>query len=249
MSHSKANACLGGVLIALMVAYPLFPARSQVESTFSSRAQGLKGTLPTIKVWSGSGVNLSFIPTGETITKVWIDDPSKVTLDFDRPLCGGGQGRCQPGAGPKIIHLRRVYGIKFPNLPQAKTTLLSVVTQNRTGQEKLNLFRVAIASGTPQYSAFLVYPDSQGKPTLQVGDRIVPLTTITSGMRIAESRRILMPNLKVKVLNFMALANNGIPVTQAAQQAGVSMAVITKLAEMGQSNNRLPSDFSPSNVF
>jgi hypothetical protein len=240
------------VLLAASVVLPFAvptALRAQVDSTFSSRAQGLNGPLPTIKVWSGSGVNLSFIPTGETIVKVWLDDPSKVTLDFDSPLCGSGsgQGNCKGGSGATVVHLRQIYGIKFPNLPQTKATLLSVITQDSGGQRKLNQFRVVMASGAPKYAAFLVYPDTKKAPTLQVRDRIVPLTIVEGGLRKAESQRLLTPALRGKVLNFLALAQNGVPVTVAAQQAGVSMALVTKLADMGQ-QNQFPDALSPSNA-
>ena len=223
-------------------------AQSQIESTFSSRAQGLNGDIPTIKVWPGAGVNLNFIPTGEKISKVWLDDPSKVTIDFDSPLCSGDS--CEPGVGATVIHLRRIQGVKFPNLMQGKNTLLSVITQDGQGQRKLNQFRLVMASGSPEYSAFQIYPDTKETPTLQVRDRIVPLTTVEIGMRDAESDFLLNPSLKAKLLNFMALAQNGVPVTVAAQQAGVSMALVTKLAQMGQQNQDLlrTNSMSPANL-
>ena len=244
------------LLPGLLAFSTLFPisliapsAQAQVESTFSSQAQGLKGAIPTIKVWPGSGVNLSFIPTNETIAKVWLDDPSKVTIDFDSPLCSGNGSGCESGAGATVIHLRRIQGVKFPHLMQGKTTLLSVITQDRQGQRKLNQFRLVMASGSPQYSAFQVYPDTKEAPTLQVRDRILPLNIVEVGMRDAESKLLLNPDLKAKLLNFMALAQNGVPVTVAAQQSGVSMALVTKLAQMGQQNQELrrPDPMSPSN--
>jgi hypothetical protein len=139
-------------------------AGSPVQKVLSSDAQGLNGKLSTISVWSGAGANLSFIPIGETVKNVWLDDPSQIVLNFDGPMCMQADQRtgdnCQ-GSAARIVHLKRIHAIDFPDLPQTNSTLLSVVTQTSTGEEKLYLFRIAYGKGTPEYHAVAIYPDAQ----------------------------------------------------------------------------------------
>jgi hypothetical protein len=255
------------ISIALLCQLPSgVQAQLGIKSTFSSRAQGLNGSqLPSLSVWPGSGTNLSFIPTGEFIKKVWLDNPSPITVDFDSPLCstqqgaggGFGSGSCADSTA-MIVHLRRTVGINFPNLPQTYVTLLTVVTEKQ-GQRKMYQFRVFLGHGSPEYAALVVYPDSTGAPTLEINDgRRVQLDKVGLGLQVASSKGLLGANannqsLRAKVQNFLALARNGLAIPDAAQQAGVSMGLITKLAELGtesqfggpNTNIPVPAPISP----
>ncbi|PMB13773.1 hypothetical protein CI592_00505, partial [Fischerella thermalis CCMEE 5328] len=73
--------------VILMIAGRALANNAVLRSMFSCQAQGLGGVIPTINVWFQQGTNLSFIPAGETIKKVWLNDPSQVTMDFDGPMC------------------------------------------------------------------------------------------------------------------------------------------------------------------
>ena len=163
-----------------------------VRSVFSSQAQGLKGgSAPNITVWPGTGMNISFIPVNENILKVWLDDPSRITVDFDRPLCDAvtgsptsGDSCSEPSA--QVVHLRQVRGITFPNLPTASSTLLSVVTVDQRRQRRLYHFYVDTASGAPEYSALIVTPDEGIRDTSQLtirGGRKVDIETVSVGLR------------------------------------------------------------------
>ena len=146
-----------------------FANNAVLRSIFSCQAQGLGGAIPTIKVWYQNGTNLSFIPAGEVIKKVWLDDPSQVTLDFDGPMCVhfGGQGDsnsfnegdCENSAA-SVIHMRRIEKLDIPGLPPQNNakTLLTVVTEGR-GRRKLYTFRVIYGEGMPEYNTLAVFPD------------------------------------------------------------------------------------------
>ncbi len=134
-----------------------------LRSIFSCQAQGLGGAIPTIKVWFKQGTNLSFIPAGETIRKVWLDDPSQVTLDFDGPMClqfgqtNANNSNCDNSAA-NVIHLRRIKQLNIPGLPRTNKTLLTVVTE-KGNQKKLYAFRVLYGSGNPEYNTLAVFAD------------------------------------------------------------------------------------------
>lgn len=129
---------------------------------FSSQAQGTNGTLVPLEVGVGHGLNVNFIPTGETITKVWIDDSSRVGASFDGNLCertSSQQAQCED-AGATVIHLRQTELIKIPDLPRSKSgsTLLSAVAQGVDGR-KLYQFSVSPISKKPACSSITIVPD------------------------------------------------------------------------------------------
>jgi hypothetical protein len=129
---------------------------------FSSQAQGTNGTLVPLEVASGHGLNINFIPTGETITKVWIDDSSKVGVSFDGNLCqwkNSQQAQCKSSL-VTVIHLRQTELIKIPDLPRSKSgsTLLSAVASGADGR-KLYQFTVSPISKSPACSSITIVPD------------------------------------------------------------------------------------------
>ncbi|HIK03309.1 MAG TPA: hypothetical protein IGS40_01120 [Trichormus sp. M33_DOE_039] len=132
-----------------------------LRSIFSCQAQGLGGVVPTITVWYQQGTNLSFISAGETIRKVWLNDPSQVTLDFDGPMCmqfgQDNSGDCK-NSGANVIQLRRIAKLKIPGLPKTNNTLLTVITEAQ-GQPKLYTFRVLYGDDAPEYHTLAVFAD------------------------------------------------------------------------------------------
>lgn len=139
-----------------------------LRSIFSCQAQGLGGLIPTIDVSYQQGTNLSFIPAGEVIKKVWLNDPSQVTMDFDGPVCmqfgskpDNSAGDCKNSAA-NVIQLRRIKKLDIPGLPTTSNTLLTVVTEAQ-GKNKLYTFRVMYGTDNPEYHTLAVFPDPSGK--------------------------------------------------------------------------------------
>lgn len=152
----------------------VFANNAVLRSIFSCQAQGLGGAVPTIKVWYQQGTNLSFIPAGETIKKVWLDDPSQVTLDFDGPMCvqfgqNANTGDCENSAA-SVIHLKRIKKLDIPGLPHTDNTLLTVITESQS-QKRLYTFRVLYQENNPEYNTLAVFadpPDSRKNPCVRV---------------------------------------------------------------------------------
>ncbi|MGH1396110.1 MAG: hypothetical protein ACRAVC_19080 [Trichormus sp.] len=166
-SYLHRHFCNGVSLIfataILLLAGRAMANNAVLRSIFSCQAQGLSGVVPTIKVWYQQGTNLSFIPAGETIRKVWLNDPSQVTLDFDGPMCmqfgpeSGNTGDCK-NSGANVIQLRRIPKLKIPGLPNTNNTLLTVITDAQ-GQPKLYTFRVLYGDEAPEYHTLAVFAD------------------------------------------------------------------------------------------
>ncbi len=138
-------------------------------------AQGISGSVITLEVAPGYGLNINLIPTGEVVKKAWIDDPSRITLSFDGNLCQGATEQQCNNEGATVIHLRQIQPIAFPNLPRSPGggTLLTLITEGSQGR-KIYQFKVMPVSGTPKYTVLNVSSDTPANTPLLRG-RNVPL--------------------------------------------------------------------------
>ena len=200
-----------------------------------SQAQGLTGNGAQVIVWEGSGTNLDFTRTGEQIQRAWVDDPSRIVVDFDAPLCSSGSGNCSGGAS--FIHLRRATGIHFPNLPETPSTLLTVITRSsQNPAPRQYLFQVTYGSGTPQYAALAITPDSHILDGVKIsGDRAANWNDVERGLQRAIAQHLITTDspVVVRVKSFLANVRNGTPSESASQQAEVAWELLTRLAEIG----------------
>lgn len=204
-----------------------------VRQIYSSAAQGFNRNIPQIYLREGSGLNLNFIPTGEIIKKVWLDDPSKLTLDFDGALCStqtsnspNSTQSCPSNAGASVIHLRRINPLYFPGLPATSKTLLTVVTESEYGR-RVYQFQVVMGSGYPEYSTIQIIPDTR--------NTTYDWEAVERGLNVAQTRRYLSANspIRARVDAFLTQVRNGILPEIAAQTTGVNLAVIEKLQQLG----------------
>jgi hypothetical protein len=227
-----------GILLALSVFVAQAAQANPVRSIFASQAEGKSGQLTTVVLWPGYGTNLNLIPTGEVVKKAWLDDPSRVAIDFDGCLgqSAGASNGTGEGCGATVIHLRQITGVNFPGLMTSSnaSTLLTLIADGSQGK-KLYQFKVMMGQGTPQYNTLTIQPDSQGTPYIDVGLRRAPLEDVERGMAIAESKKLISRRDSAwsKVRNFLAQVRNGESINTAAQVTGANMAIITKLAELG----------------
>lgn len=149
---------LGSSLLVLSVSLT-FPALASARTVYKEQVASTSNRMTQIKVWPGYGLNINFIPTGEVIKKVWLDDPSRITLTSDGQLCKQGTGQECTNQGATVIHLKQIKEIEFPNIPQSRTgaTLLTVITQGESGRN-LYQFKVKPAFGEPEYATVDVKP-------------------------------------------------------------------------------------------
>jgi hypothetical protein len=180
-----------------------------------------------VALYRGHGVTLNFRPTGETIQRAWLDDLSKVTLDFDDPGCTvvGMSESC----AASVIHLRRIHPLDFPDLPATATTTLTVLTN-----ADLYTFRLSFPdTGTPAYSVLSL--ELNNNLSVGQGRTLTPIEQIEQGLRIAQTRRLISPTdpLWQRLQTCLQLMRNGVAATEAAEQAGVSSVLLTRLSEFG----------------
>lgn len=228
--------------IAVMLCQPLAAVATPVvrpikQSLFS----GTSATLQTINVWNGHGVSISFYAVGETIQRVWLDDPSQILIDTDGCLKGVDRECEQPGAG--LLHLRRIKKLSIRGLPSVATTHLTIVTQTATGERKSYHFRVTPSNGKPQYSQIAITNDEPALATppprtLQPITQTINITRqIRFGVAVAIRNKLLTPSsaLHSRIEQLINYLVQGDELSIASSKAVVSMELVNKLIQFGQS--------------
>jgi hypothetical protein len=120
-------------------------------------AAGVNATeLTPIALYSGHGITLNFRAVNEKVQRVWLDDPSQVTVDFDDVNCRSQEQPC----AAQVIHLRRIKRLKFDDLPTTSSTLLTVVTDKSIQQFQLSF----PTSGKPKSTIVNITTDVEMKP-------------------------------------------------------------------------------------
>jgi hypothetical protein len=112
--------------------------------------------LTPIALYSGHGTTLNFRAVNEKVQRVWLDDPSQVTVDFDDVNCRSQEQPC----AAQVIHLRRIKRLKFDDLPTTSSTLLTVVTDKSIQQFQLSF----PTSGKPKSTIVNITTDVEMKP-------------------------------------------------------------------------------------
>jgi hypothetical protein len=185
---------------------------------------------PPLTVYKGSGLNISFIPLEQKLVKVWLDDPSRLTVDFDAPL-----------GSATAIHLKRINPLQFPNLPASGSqTLLTAIAVDQSGKRHRYQFRLVYGEkGTPSCYGVSLIPDSSGRshePLLSASDEMAlqrGLRVAINEGRISESQG--NSSLQGKVEKYLQLRRQGIGELEARNRAGVSLALLVRLRDMGSS--------------
>jgi hypothetical protein len=122
---------------------------------FGVAASVTAAEIPTVSLYSGYGMTLNFRAVNEKVQRVWLDDPSQVTVDFDDVNC---RSQDQPCAA-QVVHLRRIKRLKFDDLPTTSTTALTVVTDKSIHQFQLSF----PASGKPKSTVVTITADVKPK--------------------------------------------------------------------------------------
>ena len=167
-------------LLPLMLSLIAAPSANALSArTISTeQAQGTTGSIITLEVAPGYGLNINLIPTGEVVKKAWIDDPSRIVLSFDGNLCqSSGESECN-NEGATVIHLRQIKAIAFPDLPRSPGggTLLTLITEGGSAGRKIYQFKVVPVSGQPKYTVLSISPDVEPiSPVLPPVRRNLPI--------------------------------------------------------------------------
>lgn len=250
----RASILLVGILSGVaLVNFPktaLADSNGTIRTIKTSQVSGSDAQLQTVQVWSGHGVSISFFQTGETIKRIWLDDPSRFLIDVDGCLEGLSRNNdCRnPGAG--MVHIRRINDVKIPGMPKATNGAhLTIVTESSGGKRSHYHFRIVAGSGTPQYSSLEIVGDIKEETQQQQLPKPQPSpTAIANSSLLARGMQVALTNNWIKTdsplwqrLNtLIENLQSGEDMTIAATNAGVSMPLVSRLMQLG-GFNPLPS--------
>lgn len=206
-------------------------------------AMGAKAKPPTLALVPGYGLNISFIPTGETIEKIWLDNPQYATLDVDGCLEDLPRSRQCDRPGAQIVHLRRIRDLRFPGLYPTTSTLLTVIT-NSGQQRNVYTFRLIKGQGNPNYITVEVVPTSSYSNNITLSNNIsqnnssIGYNTIATGVQVALAQGILQPRSRLwyRIDSFLLRLKAGTPLQTAATLSGLSDKVVLRLHNLSISN-------------
>jgi hypothetical protein len=210
----------------------LFAAVPKAIASDRAMQVRLGNSAPIIPIAQGQGVTITFIPSHQIVQKVWLDNPSWLTVDTDGCLEGLGTGKCDESRATSI-HLRRIKPLQIEGLPSTGTSLLTVISRDVSGELKISTFRLQAAT-SPQHSLVEVVPASG----LKLPDTVNHVL-VQRGRDVAISQGWLRKNdrLSQKIDRFLAMSQTE-PTHLAAERAGISMALIERLSVLGAGQER-----------
>lgn len=186
----------------------------------------------------GSGVSINFAPAGETIQKVWLDNPSFVTIDADGCLAGlpSFGDDCQESYA-SLIYLRRINDLTIPGLPKSSQSLLTVVTEKQ-GQTNIYVFRINKASTASKlvFEVISSHPKTVNGVKPSTEPTVITTARITNGFKRAIANQLLEKKGKLsqQINEFIGYLESGLSKAEAAQKVGISLDVINKLEALGR---------------
>ena len=182
------------------------------------------GLVPVVVAAEGGGTILDFSETQETLLKVTLDDPSKVLVDYTTPL--------------PVVRLFRG-NIPAPDVPAVTKTQLTVVTQDPQKQYHTYIFSVLPSAKPATYTKFVIggVSPNQKRGFTDASNVSNVLSSTATGIRQAEQQQTLVdPALKGRVRKYLQLTQGGMSERKAATKAGVSLALVQRLAALGQAS-------------
>lgn len=194
-----------------------------------SHSQALT-TLTTTVVYPGLITTIDFSKTGEIISYINLGDSSKIVYNTDLPL---------ESNWASTVFLKPIKTLHFPGATTTTITNLVIKTINPTSKQSyLYNFKIVHQQGTPSHLGIQITNNTTNTTlkTIQIGQgRTASTNDIEIGLRYAIINGYTSPNDPIvkKVRNFIAIINNEpISISQAAQQAGVDLAVIVELGKI-----------------
>ncbi len=227
----KTSILLGLGLIAYSGAISLPVQASIVQTIPSADGQNQQSRPIPLSLAPGAAITLNFTPAGETITKVWLDNPSFVVIDADGCLNGLPSARNCQGAEANLINLRRINDLSIPGLPKTNHSNLTVITQ-KNGGTNVYLFRITKASNAKT----LVFEIVPNRPPTPVEPLVLTTSRMTRGLKSALEQDLLVEgsDLTQQIHQFISYLESGLSKSEASPKAGLSPAIVNKLESLGR---------------
>lgn len=216
---------LGAVFFA-SISSKAMPAQASLVRE-ASLAAACQGDVPVV-VHSGMGTVIDFTQTEQSVQRAWLGDPSKVTLDFDRPLEGGS----------RVLFLRRISELDFAGLPATQTTMLTTVLTGADGNTVCQ-FPIAYGGGVPEYTNLRITDESEAPTEETTRPRI---NLLTSTVNIDDVERGINANADIlgqdnpvvqRVNDFITRVRGGQSQQAVARELEIEWTLIVQLSRQG----------------
>ena len=216
------------------IAIPGLPLTAQASLVNEAPLESVcRGDVPLV-VHSGVGATVDFTQTGKIVQRAWLGDPSKVTLDADRPI----------EEGSSVLFLRRISGLNFDGLPSTASTVLTTVLVSANGSEVCQI-PVSYSSTLPSYTSLKLMPsaESDSRAISSGDDDLVTRLLRTSSVNLDEVEAGINANalslgennpVVIRVREFIARARNGAEQKSTAQELEIEWPLVLELGTQGK---------------
>ena len=194
-----------------------------------------RGEVPVV-VHSGMGAAIDFTQIGKVVQRAWLGDPSKVTLDTDRPL----------EEGSSVLFLRRIEGLDFDGLPATSTTVLTTVIVDADSSEVCQ-FPVSYSSDTPTFTSLRLLPErspgtvtditptQRNRPSLSLlRSASLNLDQVEAGINLNARTLGESSQVVIRVRKFLARARAGENQQSIAREMEIEWPLLLELRRQGE---------------
>ncbi len=218
----------------LLIPFLALPVNATIVQTLPSDTLQGENALPTISLPLGHTVNLNFIPSGEIVRQVHLDDRSRVVVSFDSPLCSpNATGDCRAGA--TVIYLRQISKpIAFSSSAIASygaegysNSMMTLITTRPDGSNrKLYQFELRYLNGSTAIRTIQITSNAPRFPpiarTVQSSSQS-QIQRIRSGLAIATARNLILPDSAIRkpLKQFFQLIDSGSSFENAITQSEI----------------------------
>lgn len=202
----------------------------------ASLVDACQGDVP-ILIHSGMGMAIDFTQTEHSVQRAWLGDPSKVTLDFDRPL----------EEGSRVLFLRRISELDFTGLPATQTTMLTTVLTGADGNTVCQ-FPIAYGGGVPEYTNLHLTDESEvptevtTRPQLSLLTSTVSIDNVERGINAKAAMLGSNHPVVQRVELFIEKVREGQAQQLVARELGIEWPLIVQLSRQGASATAAPPE-------
>jgi len=218
----------------LLIPFLALPVNATIVQTLPSDTLQGENALPTISLPLGHTVNLNFIPSGEIVRQVHLDDRSRVVISFDSPLCPpNATGDCRAGA--TVIYLRQISKpIAFSSRAIASyraegysNSMMTIITTRPDGgNRKLYQFELRYLNGSTAIRTIQITSNAPRLPPIARPPQLSSqsqVQRIRSGLAIATARNLILPDSAIRkpLKQFFQLIDSGSSFENATTQSEI----------------------------
>lgn len=155
-----------GTVLLFSLLIPQNALASGTRKISTSDAQGLNGQTIELEIPFGYDLTVDFLELEETIVDAAPGDPSSFVFNgLVGKICPKFISTPCEGSGSKVISIRQIEPIEFPNIPSSAdgSTTLTLVTQSQSGF-KVYKFILRKGQGEPAFDHLKIVPDTDETP-------------------------------------------------------------------------------------